>query len=39
MDEIASVEEGWGRLYRAQQDGLVDHLQEEDRSWLEDCSF
>ena len=35
MDEIASVEEDRRRLYRAQQDGLVDHLQEEDRSWLE----
>ena len=35
MDGIASAEEDWGRLYLAKQDGLVDHLEEEDRPWLE----
>ena len=35
MDEITSAEDDWGRFYWTNQDGLVDHLEEEDRPWLE----
>jgi len=35
MEELASPKTDWDRMYFAEHDGLVSHLTELDRSWLE----